>query len=646
MKTGRGSGRTGQSASEPEDHQDRPQLEPVDEPAASGELEAGDHLVGQVLADRYRVLELLGVGGMGSVYRGEHIHMRNPVALKVLHSELVIVPEIVARFEREAVAAARINDPHVVNATDYGRLEDGSFYLALEFVQGRGLDELLEDAPFDQVRALKIARQITHALVSAHAAGVIHRDLKPENVMLVRRPNDPEFVKVLDFGIAKVTMDDRPSLNPHGQILTQLGSVFGTPDYMAPEQASGAPVDHRADLYTVGVLLYEMLSGRAPFESEDVADTLYGQINEPPPPLPIDLNASLERLVMTLLHKNPDDRIQTAEQLLTEIDAVLLEFSVVASLPDSASAMRDFARSAPSFSSHPDQLASAPFPSGPPSAAPAARSGVAWWVLALPVGVVVGAVLLVGVGWALWQKYRSGAEGPDPAVSGSAAAQTVPSALPSLPAELLAKASTGDPESIAAIEARDASRRSVPDWVALARGQMHLERYQEAIDAYSRALDLDPALSQDRVLLSHLRRIADDDKLAEAALTIAATHLGSDGADLLYNVWVATRAKTDTTTLAKQLVYSPTVRARATPALAVALDLREAEGCEAIKPLLARATLHGDIRTYRVLTPLLKERGCGPDKKDDCYECLREGSVLKDALAASRNRAEPSFSAR
>ncbi|HEY3497193.1 MAG TPA: serine/threonine-protein kinase, partial [Polyangiaceae bacterium] len=163
---------------------------------------ARDSYVGRVLAGRYRILEPLGAGGMGVVYRAEHVHMRKPVALKILHQHMTLMPEVVARFEREAVAAARIEHANVAAALDFGRFDDGSFYLALEYVEGRSLGDVVEIGPLPTPRALLIARQIADGLAAAHAAGIVHRDLKPDNVLLERRSDGSEAAKVLDFGVA------------------------------------------------------------------------------------------------------------------------------------------------------------------------------------------------------------------------------------------------------------------------------------------------------------------------------------------------------------------------------------------------------------------------------------------------------------
>jgi serine/threonine-protein kinase len=203
-------------------------------------------LIGQTLSGRYRIDRLLGEGGMGAVYEAEHTHMRKRLAVKVLHQEMSHLPEVVARFEREAMAAAHIDHPNVAAATDFGMLEDGSFFLALEYVEGHSLRDVVAQGRLELGRALHIVSQMAQALHRAHALGIVHRDLKPENVMLVERENDPDFVKVLDFGIAKVPVGELASEEPAAsaasgapKILTQMGMVYGTPEYMAPEQALG-----------------------------------------------------------------------------------------------------------------------------------------------------------------------------------------------------------------------------------------------------------------------------------------------------------------------------------------------------------------------------------------------------------------------
>jgi len=222
---------------------------------------------GDIISDRYRVVDKIGEGGMGAVFRAEHVHMRKMVALKVLLSELARHEEVVARFEREAVSAANIEHPNVATATDFGRLPDGSFFLVMEYVPGRSLRAELENGRLEPARALKITRGILGAIEAAHLKNIVHRDLKPENVMLVERDGDPDFVKVLDFGIAKT---DVMTGDPAKPGLTRTGAVMGTPEYMAPEQAVGQQVDARSDLYSLGIIMYEMLAGFPPFSGEPI----------------------------------------------------------------------------------------------------------------------------------------------------------------------------------------------------------------------------------------------------------------------------------------------------------------------------------------------------------------------------------------
>ena len=288
-------------------------------------------LIGSTISDRYLIQRLLGEGGMGAVYQAEHTLMRKRMAIKVLHPEMTRLPEVVARFEREAMAAAHIDHPHVVTATDFGKLEDGSFFLALEFVEGASLREVIAKGRLELGRSLHIARQMAGALQRAHALKIVHRDLKPENVMLVERDGDPDFVKVLDFGIAKVQMGElgtNDRAGPAQNVLTQAGMVYGTPEYMAPEQALGQPVDARADLYALGVIMYELLTGHRPFEAESKVALLGMQVTAPVPAMITkcqDCNVPLEVevLVGRLLAKEASERIGDAKDVIENIGQIL-----------------------------------------------------------------------------------------------------------------------------------------------------------------------------------------------------------------------------------------------------------------------------------------------------------------------------------
>jgi serine/threonine protein kinase len=305
----------------------------------SGVLEPGT-----IIAERYRIDALIGEGGMGKVYAAEHVHMRKQVAVKVLHPEMSTTPEIVARFEREAVAAGKITHANVAAATDFGRLPNESFFLVLEYVAGTDLRAVIRQGAVSPERALHIVRQITSAVGAAHAAGVVHRDLKPENIMLVDRDGEPDFVKVLDFGIAKIetvgmaepsaSTASSPSLD---QPLTKMGAVFGTPDYMSPEQALGQPIDARSDLYSIGVMLYELLTGERPFKGGAVT-LMRKHVLEDAPSLPTTVLEAVDPrfnvILQRLLQKSAQDRYASAAELgqtLSELAAPASSPSLVAS---------------------------------------------------------------------------------------------------------------------------------------------------------------------------------------------------------------------------------------------------------------------------------------------------------------------------
>jgi eukaryotic-like serine/threonine-protein kinase len=320
-------------------------------PAAPGALAPGD-----LVADRYRLVELLGEGGMGAVFRAEHIHMRKAVALKVLLPELTTHPEAVARFAREAVAAGNIDHPNVAAATDFGQLPNGSFFLVLELIEGRSLREELASGRLEPARALRIVSGIVAGVEAAHAKGIVHRDLKPENVMLVERGGE-DAVKVLDFGIARMDPAASEAESAEKPKLTQVGAIMGTPDYMAPEQALGQPVDARTDLYSLGVMLYELLAGHCPFQGGAVSVMREHVLSEAPP-LPDEVvarvPAGIPDVIRRLLAKDPSERPATAAELRALLDAAVRAPSPLAGR-------------APSPSPSPPPSSAAPSSSGPPS---------------------------------------------------------------------------------------------------------------------------------------------------------------------------------------------------------------------------------------------------------------------------------------
>jgi serine/threonine-protein kinase len=288
--------------------------------------EAG--LVGTIIAGRYKVESLLGSGGVGSVYLVQHTHMRKRFALKILNAESAQVPEMVARFEREAMAMGHLEHPNITAAIDFGRAEDDSFFLVLEYLEGQRLRDALAAGRLRTARAMHIARQVGSALARSHELGVIHRDLKPENIMLITRQGDRDFVKVLDFGLAKVAAGmPEPGRGGPAEALSKQGTIFGTPRYMAPEQCVGAPVDARTDLYALGLILYEMLTGESPFAENDPLKIIRHQISTPTPPMAKAASgavvpASLEAVGMRLTEKHPDKRYASADEVLAALAEV------------------------------------------------------------------------------------------------------------------------------------------------------------------------------------------------------------------------------------------------------------------------------------------------------------------------------------
>ncbi|HVZ73156.1 MAG TPA: serine/threonine-protein kinase [Polyangia bacterium] len=268
--------------------------------------------LGQTVGN-YRIASKIGEGGMGTVYLAEHPVIGRKAALKVIDPKHSRNADVVARFVNEATAISRIGHEHIVEVTDFGRTPKGDFYFIMEYLEGETLaDVIAREAPLDPARAIGIAAQIADALAAAHASGVIHRDLKPDNIHLVTRGEDTAFVKVLDFGLAKLVHDDGSPTK------TRAGMIMGTPYYMSPEQCQGAPgLDARADVYSLGVVLFEMLTGKLPFGGGGYAEVFMKQISMRAP-VASSLVSSVPRELDALLHKaldkNPDARFQTMKE--------------------------------------------------------------------------------------------------------------------------------------------------------------------------------------------------------------------------------------------------------------------------------------------------------------------------------------------
>lgn len=270
-----------------------------------------DRRIGTVLG-RYRIEAILSQAALGAVYRASHVHTRKSVAMKVLHAELARSSDYALRFEREAITTSRISHPNVVAASDFEKLADGSMYLVLEHVPGETLRSVLASGPLSAERALSLVGQLADALGAVHAAGVIHRSVKPENLLLTLRQGG-ELLKLTDFGLS--TFD----LEHDCEVITQVGAAVGTPEYMAPEQVLGQWFDRRADLYALGVVLYEALAGRVPFRAASAVRVLEMHLEEEPPPLPEQIHPALRELVARLLAKQPEARPESAADVLLQL---------------------------------------------------------------------------------------------------------------------------------------------------------------------------------------------------------------------------------------------------------------------------------------------------------------------------------------
>jgi eukaryotic-like serine/threonine-protein kinase len=284
-------------------------------------LGAEDPLIGFVLAERYVIEALIGEGGMGRVYRARHIRMSRRFAIKVLFGDHAADGKARSRFSREAEASSRLSHPNVVSVVDFGETDEGLLYLAMDFIDGQELHRVIaREAPFDTARTLDILRQLARGLAHAHDKGLVHRDFKTENVLVTTDGGD-EIARIVDFGIAVIGEMTAPE-----QRLTTDGMVLGTPAYMSPEQSTGEEIDHRADLFSLGVMLYEMLAGKLPFDGTPLA-MAKANLVAPVPPIAhraagIRTDQRLEAVAMRLMAKQPEDRFQSAGALLHHLDQV------------------------------------------------------------------------------------------------------------------------------------------------------------------------------------------------------------------------------------------------------------------------------------------------------------------------------------
>lgn len=632
-----------------------------------------ESLVGVVLGGRYNVERVIGEGGMGAVYLAEHTLMRKRFALKVLHPEMGRLPEVVARFEREAMAAAHIEHPNVAAATDFGKLDDGSFFLVLEYVEGTSLRDAIVEGRLELGRVLHITRQIASALARANALGIVHRDLKPENIMLVTREGDSDFVKVLDFGIAKVPVGELfGERQSPGQALTQLGMVYGTPEYMAPEQALGQAVDARADLYALGVMAFEMITGARPYNHESKVTLLGMHVAAPIPHMTerapdANVPGEVDAIVTRLLAKDAAARFADAKELIDALDAVAAQLTVrgrIADPPMPLSFGQGPHLSSPRFVQS-DGAVSSPLALGPThpgtrvgaaevpwlvslvaplrraveSAPPWTKSGRVAVILAIALGALVLTVIMAAT-----RRGGSAAAGSAPEDGRGAAAAGLPDKkTDAIVTAAQATLERGDfataIEALAAVEKKDPTRADVH--MLLERAYTGVRNAREAMREAALVLAADPKSAADLKLQEDVRNAALLKETQEDAMALLESKMGARGVDILYDIAFGTsgRLYAQAATRARRSLDVEGVRTRASPALAVLLDFRDAKTCDDKHAVLERARDQGDARFLSLLQPYESTRGCGFLGRSDCHPCMHKDRLLTETLGAIEQRA-------
>jgi hypothetical protein len=585
-----------------------------------------DPLVGTVVGERYRVLGVLGRGGMGSVYRAAHLLMKKELALKVLNPEMGALEEVAKRFEREAQSASRLDHENIIRVTDFGRDRGPAgdrLFLVMEVLEGESLKEVIARRGRLAPRAaVAIARQVLAALEHAHAAGVVHRDLKPDNIMLVERGGRSDFVKILDFGIAKL---DEPT--GRAESLTKAGVVFGTPEYISPEQAMGMPADGRADLYAVGVILYEMIVGERPFVADDMVKVLGMHLTQRPRPPRLvvpqaAISPALERIVLKAMEKQRDDRYASAAEMgaaLAGLGALAGgEGSDAGGLGTVTGALRVTAAAISASARERAQRLAGRWPW---LGRIFAGLGAAWRPVGaagtralarlprrarIPVGLGLPALVLVALGWLL---VGVTARRPDdPRATPPAPRPAQPDVAAGLrPAE--AAIARGDLKAARAILQVELGAHPESARVHLLFGHLLFAERQvgEALVEYRAAMRRDPGFRGDAALLANLRSLLDEKRHSDTALELLCDSVGRPALEDLLRV-----AAEGKTLEARHRAAAAVVRLGAGDRLdrfrGLSLDLKQAKSCAEKRAAITALAALGDRRALPDLRRMYKAR--------------------------------------
>jgi serine/threonine protein kinase len=582
-------------------------------------------LIGRVVADRYRVKSLIGLGSMGAVYEAERTTDQVRVALKALRPELNENDDIVARFQREGKTLGLLRHRNIVELLDVGRLDNGTFYLATELVRGVSLRSVMDECLVDPKRGLAIMRQVLDALGHAHAVGVVHRDVKPENIMLVDGGlpgEDADFIKILDFGVAKLLADTLAVLGDAK--LTQTGiTLLGTPMYMPPEMVVGTSIDARGDLYSVGVIVFELLTGKPPYDAANAAALMEMHASSPIPTLASSttdrtFTPQLEHLVAEALAKKPERRFASAAEMAAALDAAVHSLDVPLAPPPSDSVpvapppadsvpvaasphatimglappSARVVQSAPATQSAPTPIADfrAAYPKPPPPRAPHPNRRRQY-----AIGGAIAALVLV-----LVIALRGHGSKPDGSELAKRATDRLTAADPIGAIEMIERDLAGaDPHGDAGV------------YVTLGHARIAANRRLDALAAYERAIALDSARAGDAQIRSNITKILDgtDASASIVALELLASKLEPPARDAIV-------AQASTAKLADVRHRAFAIAERLGIASGIdrveswSLDLKQAATCDEKRTAVIKLGAVGDRRAVPALKKARSQYPC------------------------------------